>query len=224
MCLELKLLELSKGRYGLQDLMKALAQDYGAETPFEDAKFLDIIYATAQNNLEIKDVSALKSFFDKHVKGGERIPYNEYTSPLGIEYLESAKISEISPLGGIENGALKNDTLSRFYISKPEKLDEFGTKDIGFLLDDVILEWNGKPFNIKTVSAILLTYLDSAKENDPIDVKILRKNKDGKYEEKLLSTKIRKIEVEKKHVFRLIEKPTEEQLRLRNIWLKAEAE
>jgi len=224
MCLELKLLELSKGRYGLQDLMKALAQDYGAETPFEDAKFLDIIYATAQNNLEIKDVSALKSFFDKHVKGGERIPYNEYTRPFGIEYLESAKISEISPLGGIENGALKNDTLSRFYISKPEKLDEFGTKDIGFILDDVILEWNGKPFNIKTVSAILLTYLDSAKENDAIDVKILRKNKDGKYEEKLLSTKIRKIEVEKKHVFRLMEKPTEEQLRLQNIWLKAETE
>jgi predicted metalloprotease with PDZ domain len=220
MCLDLKIMELSNGRYGLQDLMRELAQQYGTDTPFEDAKFFDIIYNTVQSALEITNVTPLKTFFDKHVKGGERIDYNEHFLPFGIEYLDAAKIKEISPLGGIENGALKTDSLSRFFISKYDKLDEFGKKDIGFLENDIILTWDEKPFNVKTVSGLLLTYLDSAKENDLIEVKVLRKNKSGQQEEVTLKTKIRKIEVDKKHIFRFVEKPTEKQLRLRAVWLE----
>ena len=223
-CLEARLLQLTNGRYGLQDLMKELAQTYGADTPFEDDKFINIVLETCKTGLEIPNVTPLKEFFDKHVTGGERLLYNEYLNPFGIEYHEEAKLKELSPLGGIENGALKSDTLDRFYINKAERLDEFGKNDIGFQQGDVIMEWNGKPFTVKTVSAILLTYIDNAKENDPLEVKVLRKNAQGKEESKTLTTKMRKIEVTKKHVFKFVDNPTADQIRLRNTWLKAPAE
>ena len=167
----------------------------------------------------ITDLKPLKDFVDKHIKGAERLPYDEFMRPFGITYSETAKISEISPMGGIENGVLKNDSLSRFYIAKPEKLDDFGKTSIGFLLGDIITDWNGKPFTVKTVSALLLTFLDNAKEGDKLEIKILRKNATGILEPQTLKATLSKVPVEKKHVFQFVEKPTEEQLRLRHVWL-----
>ncbi len=222
-CLELKLLALSKGQYGLQDLIKDLSGFYGKETPFKDSELFEKVYEMATASTFITKTDELKQFFDKYVKGTTRIPYNEFFNPVGIEYAETARVREISPLGGIENGVLKTDSLSRFFIAKYDKLDEFGQKSIGFQQDDIIVEWNGRPFTVKTVSGILLTYLDNAKEGDPLEVKILRKNASGAYEQKVLKTVTTPIEVEKKHVFRFMENATPEQLQLRKVWLESKA-
>jgi len=218
-CMEARLLALSNGKYGLQDMMKDLSGFYGKENPFKDNELFDKIYELVGTSGFFADVKPLKDFVEKYIKGSERLPYDEFMRPFGITYSESAKIEEISPLGGIENGVLKNDSLSRFYIAKAEKMDDFGKKSIGFVQDDIITDWNGKPFTVKTVSGLLLTFLDNAKEGDELEIKVLRKNAKGELEPKTLKATLTKVPVEKKHVFQFVPKPTEEQLNLRKVWL-----
>jgi predicted metalloprotease with PDZ domain len=218
-CMEARLLYMSNGQYGLQDMIKDLSGFYGKDNPFKDGELFDKIYELASKSGFITDVKPLKEFVEKHIKGAERLPYDDFMRPFGITYAEQAKINEISPMGGIENGVLKNDSLSRFYIAKAEKMDDFGKISIGLKQNDIITDWNGKPFTVKAVSGLLLTYLDNAKENDPLEIKVLRKNEAGVLEPMTLTTKLTKVPVDKKHVFIFVDKPTPEQLKLRKIWL-----
>jgi predicted metalloprotease with PDZ domain len=217
-CLDLKLLALSKGNYGIVELLQMLASKFGKDTPFKDDQLFDII--VEDTKADLSDNNQIRLFFNKYVKGADPLPYKEIFEPFGIEYLEEAKVEEISPLGGIENGVLKTDSLSRFYIAKPEKMDEFGKNSIGFKQDDIIVEWNGKPFTPKNVSAILLSYLDNAKKGDKLEIKLLRKKAAGGYEPHVVKTELSPILVDKKHVFRFMKDANPEQLMMRKIWLE----
>lgn len=212
-CFDLALLKNSGGKYDVQVLLRDLSMYYGQDRAFKDEELFDQI-------IKLSKQPALKDFFTKYIDGAEKLPYNEFLEPFGVEFLESAKIKEISPLGGIENGALKTDTLERFYISKFEKLDEFGKNYLKFQANDIIQEWNGKALTVKNVSGVLIAYMNSIKEGDPIEVKILRKDDKGNLQPMTLKANITKIDTEQKNVFRLKENPTEQQLALRKAWLE----
>lgn len=210
MCLDLQLLKSSNGSYDLQNLMRDLSQEYGIDKPFQDDKLFDKI-------IELTYPS-VKDFIEKYIQGIEKIPYDEFVSPFGIHYFEKAKVMEVSALGGIENRALRRDSLGRFYVSVYERLDEFGTDYIGFQKGDVILEWNGKPFTPANVSAILITYLNSVKVGDKLEV-LVEREVDGEKKEILLETEVVRIELEQEHVFKLDPEATDAQVELRKKWL-----
>ena len=68
---------------------------------------------------------------------------------------------------------------------------------------------------MRTVSAVLFTYLNSIKAGDQLEVVVLR---DGK--EMTLKTEVVKIPIKKKNVFKMQEDATEEQLEMRKRWLE----
>lgn len=210
MCLDLQLLISSEGEYDLQSLMRDLSQEYGIDKPFEDDKLFDKIVALTY--------PAVGEFIDKHIKGIDRIPYDDFVSPFGINYYEEAKVLEVSALGGIENRALRRDSLGRFYVSVFDRLDEFGTDYIGFQEGDVILEWNGKPFIPANISSILITYLNGVKVGDDLTV-LVEREVDGEKKEVALNTTVARIELNQKHVFKLNPEATDEQVQLREKWL-----
>jgi predicted metalloprotease with PDZ domain len=208
MCLDMLLMRISEGKYDLQFLLRDLSGYYGRDTPFRD----DELFTKIVDFTRFKE---LKPFFEKYLEGSEPIPYNEFTKPFGIEYFEEAMVKELSPLGGLENGVLGMDNQKRYTISKPERLDDFGKNYIGFKEGDVILTWNDQPMNPRTMSVIILVYMQNVKVGDPLEIKILR---DGK--EMTLKTKMTKIDVKKQHVFKFVENPTAAQLKLRRLWLE----
>lgn len=212
MCLDLELLKLSKGKYDIQMLLRDLSGFYGQDAPFKDEELF-------QKIIEITGFKQLKSFFERYIDGTEIPNYNDFVKPFGVEYFLEAPVDEVSPLGGIENGVIRKDSLERFFISKYEKLDAFGKEGIGFQQDDVILKWDGKPFTLNTASAVLFSYMGSVKAGDNLSITILRKNEAGEEKEIELNIEVVKIPINKKHVFKLMENPTEEQLRMRNRWL-----
>lgn len=212
MCLDLELLKLSNGKYDIQMLLRDLSGFYGQDTPFKDAELFDKI-------IEITGFRELRNFFNNYIDGTVSLDYNKFTNPFGVEYSPEADIMDISPLGGIENGVVKPDTLDRFFISNYEKLDEFGKDVIGFKQGDVILKWDGKPFSLKTANAVLLTYLGAVKAGDPLNIVVLRTNESGEQEEVDINTTVKKIPMRQKHVFSFIDGATEEQLRMRKRWL-----
>ena len=67
---------------------------------------------------------------------------------------------------------------------------------------------------LRTVSAVLFTYLNSVQAGDKLEVVVLR---DGK--EITLKTDVVKIPIKKKNVFKMLDEATDEQLEMRQRWL-----
>lgn len=212
MCLDITLLKLSEGKYDLQQMLKDLSGYFGQDEPFKDEELFEKI-------IDITRKKDLLLFFSNYVEGIEVLDFNNCLNTVGVSYQESAMVAEISPMGGIENGLLRTDSLGRMYIHKEDKLDEFGKKYIGFHKGDVLLEWNGNLINKDNVSSVLAAFSKNVKENELLKIKILRKNEAGKIEEKILSTKITRIQVPMKDVFSFDNNPSPEQIKLRKIWL-----
>ena len=74
--LDLRLLKLSGGEYGLQELLLELAKRYGTSRPFPEDEFFDIV--TEMTYPEIGQ------FFKAYVRGTEPLPIDEYYGWIGI--------------------------------------------------------------------------------------------------------------------------------------------
>jgi predicted metalloprotease with PDZ domain len=75
--LDLRLLKLSGGEYGLQELLLDLAEQYGVSRPFPEDELFAII--TEMTYPEIGE------FFEAYVRGTEPLPIDEYYGWIGIE-------------------------------------------------------------------------------------------------------------------------------------------
>jgi predicted metalloprotease with PDZ domain len=78
--LDIRLLELSGGARGLQDLIADLTRKYGKRRAFPEATLVDTI--VAMTDPEIRD------FFDRYVWESERLPIAEYYGKVGIRLVE----------------------------------------------------------------------------------------------------------------------------------------
>jgi predicted metalloprotease with PDZ domain len=217
-CMDLLLLSQSEGEYGLINLIRDLSSSYGQDKSFKDKDLFDKIYEIVQQNSVINDISPLKIFVEKHIAGIEKINFNEYFEPFGLQFFDELTMTEISPLGGLDNSVLKSDSLEQYYIAKPERMDDFG-RLLGFKQNDIILEWNSSIFNTKTVYSFLISYKESAKENDLITIKILRKDEKGDLIPKTLSAVLTKISIKRRNQFKFVAEANPQQVKMRKIWL-----
>ena len=78
--LDIRLLELSGGRQGLQDLILELAHRFGKRRAFPESTFVDTL--AAMTAPEIRD------FFSRYVWDSQRLPIAEYYGKLGIRLIE----------------------------------------------------------------------------------------------------------------------------------------
>ncbi len=81
--LDIRLLELSHGERGLQDLIIDLSHRFGKHRAFPDSTFVDTL--VAMTSPEIRD------FFDRYVWDSQHLPIKEYYAKLGITLVEDGK-------------------------------------------------------------------------------------------------------------------------------------
>ena len=205
--LDIKLRQLSGGKYGTQNLMRDLSKTYGKTKSFKDDELFDKI--TALTYPEIRE------FFTKYVEGPEPLPLVETFQSVGIDYLPEATVKKIS-LGGINLGY--NAQTKRIKVASVGKINEFGKK-MGYQLNDEIVSINGQLFEVTKAQHILDEYSNNTKEGDVVVVEVARKNADGKEEIVKLSSPAVLVEVVEKNVLKLAENPTAAQLKLRKDWL-----
>jgi predicted metalloprotease with PDZ domain len=79
--LDIRLLELSGGKRGLQDVIADLTRRYGKHRAFPETTFVDTL--VAMTHPEVRD------FFDRYVWESERLPVAEYYGKMGIRLVES---------------------------------------------------------------------------------------------------------------------------------------
>lgn len=80
LCLDIRLRELSGGKYGTVDMMRDLSKQYGKDVPFRDNELFDVI--TAMTFPEIR------AFFRDHIEGAIPLPLETYLAKAGIEFDE----------------------------------------------------------------------------------------------------------------------------------------
>ena len=79
--LDIRLLELSGGQRGLQDLIVDLAHRFGKQRAFPESTFVDTL--AAMTSPEIRD------FFSRYVWDSQRLPIADYYGKLGIRLIEA---------------------------------------------------------------------------------------------------------------------------------------
>lgn len=233
MCIDLKLRNLSKGKYGLQDLMTGLSKKYGIEKPFKDADLFEEIAS-------ISGFQEMKTFLNAHVGGTDVLPFAELMKSVGIIYTDKGFANELSvfglnPMGGFGFDMKK----SMLKVASDKAIDDFGRKDLGLKVGDLIKEWDGVELNMTNIQSELSSYASKAVEGYELKVTVLREKqisekekkkrerlkKRGKMVEDLpleeikLSAALRKVRTPQKHSFLLEENCSTEALDLRKSWL-----
>ncbi|HET6990831.1 MAG TPA: peptidase M61, partial [Bacteroidia bacterium] len=209
MCLDIKLRQLSGGKYGTQDLMKDLSKKYGKDRSFDDdSLFGDIVKLTYP---EIGD------FFKDYVIGGKQLPYKEIMNVVGIDYFDTTMVPRLDPLGGYGLGMAiaSKDSLLHLVPFHPSNF----SKVMGYKKNDRIVSYNGNKIPSDPGAAFGIIYGENIKDGDTITVEVKRKKIFGKEKTVKLSGVIHPDMVVKKHTLVPMKNPTEEQLDLRQAWI-----
>lgn len=207
MCLDLKLRSLSKGKYGLQELMQDLSKTYGKERSFKDEELFDQIVKLTYP--EIAD------FFKRYVAGSEPLPIEETLALAGIGFSTQPKEKEIT-LGGISIGL--NPATNHLIVLNTPNMDDFG-RAMGYEENDEILKFNGKKLTLDNAQIVISEFMNGVKEGDELKVVVRRKNEKGKNKKVKLSSKIFKVIPSRRSNLVLLPNATPEQLQVRTAWI-----
>lgn len=210
MCLDIRLRELSGGKYGMQNLMQDLAKTYGKDKAFKDEELFDKI--TQLTKPEIRE------FFTRYVEGKEPLPIKETFTKVGIDYQESVKKKGVN-LGNVQIGY--NPDTQRLMVADVSQLNEQG-KQLGYLEGDEFVSLNGKAMTTATIQQVITDYIATAKAGDSLQVIVARKDEGGKEKEVTLSGKVLEVDMEQQHVMQPAANPTPQQTALQAAWLKPE--
>lgn len=206
MCLDLKLRHLSNGTYGTQELMRDLAKKYGKDRSFkDDTLFSDIVKLTYP---EIGD------FFEKHVKGGEPLPFAECLAYAGCEFVRRKTITTFDPLGGY---GWYVDSTNRVVLF-PNEPTQFG-KDMGYMKGDVLYSINGKKIKTATAKKQIADIEAKMAEGSKVKVVVLRKNSTGKEVKQELYAVMKPTTKSVRNYIGPMANPTEQQLKIRKAWI-----
>lgn len=205
MCLDLLLLEQSNGEYGIQALMKDLSKQYGKQKAFEDAKLFEII-----EKLTYPEVGV---FLREYVGGSKALPLVEYLGFAGVKYAEVEESME--PSFGVK---LVNDLDGGMAVMGAAEATQLG-ESLGFKEGDVLKKFDEEEVTIENFKEVYAKVVKTKSEGDRITVTVSRYS-NGKSKDKKLKAKVSFSRTERKDVIRLLDKPTDKQLKVRNAWLE----
>lgn len=203
MCLDLYLLHLSDGKYGLQNLKSDLGKKYGPQKAFNDDELFDVI-----TEMTFPDV---RGFISDYIEGGKQIPYDDFLGYAGYDYFESAKI-QVPIMFGAD---LKFDSAGVFIV---KEVGEFG-KMLKLKQGDRLKSINGMELTINSFMPISYMFESTVKDGDEVTVVVLRRGEDGSIKEKTLKANTFLVEREEKYAILEKKSPTAAELKIRKTWL-----
>ena len=88
LCLDIRLRELSDGKFGVQDLVEQLIEKYGPDRPFDDDRLFEEI-------IELTGFSELGTFFQEYVIGTKPLPLAASLEKAGFS-LKNGEVEEVA--------------------------------------------------------------------------------------------------------------------------------
>ncbi|MBS1622650.1 MAG: peptidase M61 [Bacteroidetes bacterium] len=209
LCLDLKLIKDSEGKYRLMDLINDLAKTYGKDKAFKDTELFDKIYTLTKPDI--------KDFIENCIIGNKPLPFKEVLDYAGVNYTKVKTESSYS-FGGF--GVGYNQETQRLIVGSLQNLNAFGRK-MGYQEGDEILSVNGKKLTAGDFSPFRAQWLKTVKDGDKFKMVVLRKAPNGKLKKKTLQAKVFKAETHNYNLLSFAKDPTAEQLKIRKAWLEA---
>lgn len=208
--LDVKLRELSEGKYGLRDLMLDLSKTYGKDNSFKDEELFDKI--TELTYPEIRQ------FFARHVEGAEPLPLEETFRKAGIIY-QPVATETINSYGGFTPGFDRES--NKIIIAETADMDAFG-KQMGFQDNDQLLKFNGISITPDNIRDLIADTLQAMKPGEKITITVGRKSKNGKVKDVKLKGTVLPVERQAIHVLKPDPNATAQQKALRSAWLNSD--
>jgi predicted metalloprotease with PDZ domain len=210
MCLDIKLLQLSKGKYGIMNLIHDLSNKYGKQKGFVDSTFFD--------EIEKLTYPEIRQFLDTYVAGSKPLPLQEYLNMVGVSFQPEVDTKDSSfSLGRITLGY--DPKTGRMMVKDTTNMNALGRK-LGYHPGDELLSINGKDITAANQKTVTSSLYASAKPGDDMVVKVSRKNADGSDGTAELTGSMTKYPIKKFNVLSYSDNLNEEQTMLKNIWLK----
>lgn len=205
LCIDLKLLHLSNGEYGLRDLLKDLAIEYGKDIPFKDeelfGKITDLTYPV------------MDGFLRSFVSGANPLPFEQIFDYVGIIYKPTETQSLLS-LGNVEL-ALDGDYV---VISDASQMDALG-ETLGYQEGDRILKINGTEIDRGNARETIETLRKTGKVGDRLSL-VIEREIQGEWKKLKLKAYLIAQEFTESFTLELNSNPTDKQLQIRKAWLQ----
>ena len=195
--LDIRLLELSGAKKGLREVFIELLDKYGKDKPFPEDDFFKIFVDMTYPEIE--------QFIDDYIKRTKPLPYEEYMAKLGFKYIPEELSEDTTPSLGIQMGLNDKQQLTIIGISKE-------SAESGLQEGDVPLKVMGTAVSMETVRQVF-GKIQSMNVGEKVDIVVQRGDKEVEVNVPLQQRM-------DKHIFEEMEKPTEEQLKLREAWSK----
>ncbi len=204
--LDLYLLKLSNGKYGLANLKQELGAKYGKDKYFNDDELFDVI--TKMTYPEVR------TFFSKYVEGGTPIPYDQFFSYAGVKHTPETQV-DAATMGGFTPGLNAEGAI---FIANADRLNDFG-KAMGFKVGDEIISLNDVKLTPQNFGSVTSNFSLTAKDGDKATVVVNRKNSSGVKEIVTLSQPVQFVKRIEYNRLELMPDASPEQLAIRKIWL-----
>lgn len=210
LCIDIKLLELSNGKYGFMNMMQDLSARYGVKKGFKDEELFSEI-----GKMTFPDI---EKFLLTYVSGNKPLPLYETFDSVGVKFMPKVETKDsLFSMGSV--GLSYNRDTKRVFVSDISDMNEFG-RAMGYHLGDEFISINGVELAPPNIQAYFKNFQSTVKAGDDLIVKVMRKGENG--EEKIVELKgvMVKSPVIKTNVLEFSETATPRQLTLRNYWLK----
>ncbi|MBB6502082.1 peptidase M61 [Pedobacter cryoconitis] len=207
LCLDIKLRQLSNGKYGTQNLMKDLSKTYGKTKSFKD----DELFATI-TKLTYPEIG---DFLNSYVAGTKKLPYKEIFASIGVDYEPFINVKKAN-FGKMGLGY--NNQTNRLFVADTTGMNSYGKK-MGYQKGDELVSINGQ--SIPEISKVR-QFLDSVRTNlkeGMLTVVVSRKDSNGKAAEVKLSQPVEVQEDKQYNILKEYPVLTDEQKKLRAAWL-----
>ena len=195
--LDIRLLELSKGKMGLREIFLELLQNYGKYKPFSENDFFDELV-----NMTFPEI---RDFIDNYITGTEPLPYKEYFNKLGYKYIPERILEGERPSFG--TNLSMNENMEIITIGVYDEAYEWGLRE-----GDILLELFGEQVNFESIKVLAQRAFEMEVGNT-YEMKIKRGNK-------VFDLKGRMLQRKQKHVFEEYDLISPEQSALRDAWTK----
>lgn len=211
MCIDIKLRQLSKGKYGIIDMIKALSKKYGKNKPFKDNELFAEIGKLTYPEIE--------AFLKIYVAGSKPLPLKEVLGAAGV-LLQDVVETKDSVFNLGSGPFTYNQQNDRWVLNGSLGLNAFGKK-LGIKPGDEIVGLNGTEITGQNFGAIAQALYKSAKEGDMLTLVVNRAKTGGGTEQLTLSAPMMKVPVMKYNQVSFMPSPTPAQLALQKSWLEA---
>lgn len=194
--LDIRLLELSKGKKGLREVFLSLLKKYGKNKPFPEKDFFKILVKETYPEIE--------NFINDYIRGSKELPLKEYFEKVGFSYLSERISADKNPTFGAGITMIDGNIVA---INVSKEAQDFGLRN-----NDIILKVFDIEMNQQNAQQIMMKR-STMKAGDPFQLVIKRGSETLTLDGKLLQRK-------DKHIFDEIADLTDSQKTLKAVWTK----